>query len=251
MIPRFAAEADADLITSICSHPEVRKWTAQDGAPDFDVKRWLHPNNMVVLVEGGCFLSNWLGDQTFGVHTNFLPQARGRNAIVSGTMALMLGFLASNAESFLTMVPENNRSAAWFTKVMGFRPTFTQQGRWKQGGKDWKVTHYRLDIDDWILQGHLIAAGRAFHKQLEGLNLQPAHADDWVHDCYVGTACAMIAHGKVGKAVKIYNRWALSAGYSPMKILSQNPLRLDLRDFDICVGTAGDAKFELKEKDYA
>lgn len=249
MNPRFATYDDADLIQSICSDPEVRRWVDPFGKVPFDVSRWLTPTNMVVLVDHGCFLSNWLGDTTFGVHTNILPEGRGKRALVSARAALTLAFLRSNAESFLTSVPENNRAAAWFTRAMGFQFSYSQPKRWVARDGNWDIDHFRLDIDTWILQGHVVSLGQAFHLELEAVG-HTSHAPDFVHDCYVGALCGMVAVGKWEKGLKIYNRWARSAGFVPLVVTSKNPLTLDARDFLVSV-VDGKMNLTMKESEHA
>jgi len=201
---------------------------------------------MVVLVEGGCFLANGVGSQTYQVHTHILPEARGATALVNAGLALMLAFLGSDAETFVTAVAENNLRAKWFTRAMGFRPMFVQPAKWLHRGKMWDLTHYSLGVDDWILQGQLAPIGKSFHEQLESLGHLP-HGEDHAHDCYVGAAVAFISAGKPHKAAKIYNRWARAAGYVPLDIVFSNPLVIDVREFTIRV-EAGQVKFYIKEK---
>lgn len=246
--PRFATLDDKAEVTGICMHPEVRKWTACDGAPDFDADRWFKGRNMIVLMQGGCFLSNWLGDRTWQVHTNILPEARGKWALVNAGLSIMLGFIGSEAESFVTMVPANNRPAKWFALNMGFRSTFTRKDKWPHGGKLWDLNFYRLDIDDWILQGHLLEVGKAFHKEVELQLGHESHAEDSVHDCYVGACIALVNAGRVDKAMRIYNRWAREAGYVPLQVVAHNPLVIDAQTFFISVV---DGKMVLKSKELA
>jgi hypothetical protein len=201
---------------------------------------------MVVIVEGGCFLANGLGDGVFEVHTNILKSARGKGAIVSAMKALTLGFFGSNAETFVTKVPANNLAARWFTKEVGFHPTYLQRNKWPQRGRLWDVQHYRLDIDDWILGGVALELGKQFHGAVE----ESSHLEDYAHDCYVGAACSMVAHGKAGKAIRVYNRWARAAGYEPLGLVSSDPVVIDARDFFIRV-ESGQMYFDKKEYEHA
>jgi len=251
MIPRYATLSDTALVNSICGDPEVRKWTANDGAPPFDATPWLTSRTaLVVLVDGGCFLSNHLGDTTYEVHTNVLPGFRGKAAIINGGLALMLAFLTSPAETFKTRVPANNLRAKWFAEALGFRPTFLQERKWLQGGVLHDIIHYSLSIDEWILRGHLATVGKLFHQEVEKLEGHPPHAEDFAHDCYVGAAVAMCNAGHPTKALKLYNRWALESGYVPMKLLSTSPLVVDAQDF-LIEGVKGEMVLKLKEMDHA
>lgn len=250
MIARLAGLEDVALVNEICGDPEVRKWTAADGSPPFDGERWIRqPASIVVLVEGGCFLCPWLGGTTWAIHTHFLPSHRGKGSIISASAALALGFLGTQAETFVTSVPDNNRGAAWFAKTLGFLPTYRREQCWTTGDETFGMQHFRLDIDEWILRGFMRRIGEEFHEALShhGHN---SHDEDPVHDSYVGTACAMVAHGKVDKALSVYNRWALASGYEPLRLKSTSPPVIDARDFLIRL-EAGTMHIDPKENEHA
>lgn len=246
MTTRFATWADKAEVERICSHPEVRKWTHRTSAP-FDAGKWLQGRNMVVLGDGACFISPHLGGTHYGIHTNVLPEARGpKRTLTFATEALMLGFLGSDAETFLTQVPTSNYAAQWLVEQMGFRYTNTREKAWG----DEALHYWRLDIDDWILRGHLHPLGAGFHEVLEHQGLGPSHDPDPTHDCYVGALVALIGSGRAAKGLRIYNRWANLAGYTQLQQLSQQPLVVDAKEFLVVVEN-GEMKLKRKEGEYA
>lgn len=234
MTARFATMTDREEVIAICTHPEVRKWTACDGAPAFDADRWLK-NGMVVLLEGACFLANPIAERMYACHTHVLPGFRGSKALQAAGEALHLAFTCSDAETFMTMVPENNPPAAWLARTMGFRQVFEQPDKWRQGGKTWALRHYRLDIDDWIVRNAALQAiGEDFHRRLAALDID-THAADPLHDRYVGAAATMIANDRIGKAIDVYSRWSRIAGYAALGVVSRDPPVIDAHDFLIHV----------------
>lgn len=249
---RFAEWKDRDEVARICAHPDVRKMTAHDGARAFDAEPWLRGKNLVAVNDMGvCFLFQWAGSANYIAHTNVVPEARSpKRTLEAAYEAQMLMFLSTDCEVLNTLVPNNNKAADWLTRCMGFRYMFTQQGKWMQKGVAHALHHWRIDIDDWILRGALRPMGVGFHEMLQREGLD-SHPDDDVHDCYVGATLGMVAAGKVGKAIRIYNRWAVQAGYQLLTIESSDPLVIDAGTFKIHYETGGKLTTERKEKEYA
>lgn len=213
MTARFATPADDDLLTSIVMHPDVH---VTNGGGVFDPARYTaHPTSFAVIVDGGCFLADALEQGAFGIHTNFLPSARGAHAIEQSADALRLAFTATPAEVLYTKVA-GQRATALFAHIMGFHDTF------KQGD----MQFMRMDLDDWILRDPLVETqGEAFHTLLGDL---ATHGADPVHDRFVGAAWLMLSGLQYEKAERVYGRWARHAGYEPFRFISAEPPRIDI-----------------------
>lgn len=213
MTARFATPADDDLLTSIVMHPDVH---VTNGNGPFDPKAYTaHPTNFAVIVEGGCFLADALERGAFGIHTNFLPEARGANALHECAEALRLAFTATPAEMLYTKVM-GSRGVSLFAQAMGFRPTF------KQGDTQFM----RMDLDDWILRDPLVQSqGEHFHALL---GEHATHDADSVHDRFVGATWLMLAGLQYEKAERVYGRWARHASYEPFRFISAEPPRIDI-----------------------
>jgi hypothetical protein len=243
MSARFATPADDALLTSIAMHPDVRRWTAHDGAPDFNPTSYTaHPRSKAIVVEGGFFALPCLEDRAYAVHTQFLPDVRCSDKVRRALEAQAFMFLNCDAELLVTMVPDNNPQALWFAHAMGFRDTYRRAGAWKSGGEVFGVQYLSLEIEDWILRHEpLRILGEEFHAQLG----QPNHGHDPVHDSFVGAACALMAAGQVDKAVRIYGRWARATGYQPFVVLD------DGVDIGTHVIRADGDGFKFEEKAHA
>ena len=247
MTARIATPADDALLYSIVMHPDVRRWTACDGAADFDPRLYTaHPKSFAVLVDSGCFLAPALEQGAYAVHTNILPDARGTRAIRSGQEAMSLAFLSTDAQSLMSWVPASSRHALWFAHAMGFRDTFLREKMWLWGGSRYAMQFVRLDIDDWILQSDACrTAGEAFHCRLAG---HVEHDPDPVHDAYVGAAWMMMSAGQTAKAQQVYGRWGRAAGYQPFEVLSLDPFVIDI---GTCVLRMVEGEFQIEEKMHA
>lgn len=215
MTARFATPADDELLTSIVMHPDVH---VTNGNGPFDPTAYTaHPKSFAVIVEGGCFLADALEQGAYGIHTNFLPSARGANALHECADALSLAFTATPAEALYTKVL-GSRGVTLFAQAMGFRNTF------KQGDTQFM----RMDIDDWVLRDPIVQTqGENFHLILESQG-HLTHDEDPVHDRFVGAAWLMLAGLQYEKAERVYGRWARHAGYQPFRFISAEPPRIDI-----------------------
>jgi hypothetical protein len=228
---RIAIDVDKALIERIVNHPELRKFNAHDGAPPCDAGRYLKAPSFVVLVDGGCFLAHCVGPCRYSVHTNLLPECRGRDALRVARATMDMVFAGTDTEELYTMVPENNPQAAWFACAMGFRFRFKRERVWRQAGVDHDMRYYSMTVDDWVLRGRCQDQGIAFHQALHAKAPElEQHAADPVHECYVGAAVEMMKAGQLVKAISLYNRFARFSGYATIKVMSKDPLVVDIQN---------------------
>lgn len=217
--------ADKAQVEAIVRDPVLTTWTLFDGAGQVDITRFLVPPSFTILGDEGCFLLDCIGPGRYAVHTNLLPHCRGVAALRAAREATHLTFIQTDCTEVVSMVPGNMPHVLWFAKAMGMQVAFNRQNLWPAVGRLWNVSFMSMSIDDWILEGHCSAKGRWFHEKLADAN----HPEDPVHDFYVGAAVEMVQAGNVQKAVSVYNRWAAFALYEQIKVLSEQPLRIDIR----------------------
>lgn len=68
------------------------------------------------------------------------------------------------------------------------------------------------------------SVGQRFHRQLEELLTKETHPDDDAHNVAVGRALVTaIERGAIADAERVYNAWAESSGYVPIRYLSTRP----------------------------
>lgn len=243
---RFGTPADKELVESICNHPDVRKWTAYQGAPLCNADRYLRAPCMTMIANGGCFLGVALGEGRYEVHTNFIEV--GRNALRAGYEAAEIMFTQTDCVELVTKVPTNNPQAKWFAQALGCRYLFTRDEIWRSGAAMHDMEYFSLSVDDWILRGHCGADGAQFHEKLESLGEHVDHASDPVHDYYVGAALKMILNGQARKAETVYTRWARFAGYVAFKILAESPVTVDI---GTCTLIYDNGSLTIEGKDHA
>lgn len=223
---RLATYLDKARLEAIITDPVLRTWTAFEGAdPGCDANRYLTVPSFAVIGDEGCFLAHCIGKGRYVVHTNLLPTCRGTEALRAAREALRIAFLTTDCLELVSMVPGNMPHVLAFAKLMGMRTAFTRSGIWPAAGMLWGMTFLELTIDDWIRTGVCKEKGQWFHRYL-GDN---SHAEDSIHDAYVGATVEMIEANRARKAVKVYNRWAKLALYEPIEVLSEDPLRIDIK----------------------
>lgn len=222
---KIASLSDKALIEEICNDPRLRVWTSFDGAPPCDATKYLTKPSFSVVGTEGCFLALCLDAGRYVIHTNLLPHCRGEDAVKVAHEALRIAFIQTDATELLTMVPVTMPHAKLMARRMGLRHLFDRNALWPVGNERVAMGFYSLTLADWIVTGACAAAGQWFHDQLQ----DATHPDDPVHDAFVGAAVEMVKAGQPVKAIETYNRWARFALYEPAKIVSLDPLRIDIK----------------------
>lgn len=225
---RLATLQDKDLIESICNNPLLRVWTACDGAPLCDATKYLTAPSFTVVDDRGCFLAFNIAPGAYVIHTNLLPHCRGAEALKAFDDALKVAFIQTDATELLTMVPKMMPHARYMARKAGFVHQFDRWGIWPAGGIRHDMGFYRLQLSDWIATGVLKESGEAYHQRLHHELGAKDHPDDPVHDAYVGAAIEMVKAKNLSKAVQTYNKWAAFALYKQIKVVSYDPLLIDI-----------------------
>lgn len=231
---------DPGPINAIINHPEVFKWVATCGqTPDLDTSTIIaDPKNYLLMTEDrkGGFIFVELEPAIYEIHTNFLPEARGRFAKQALIDAMWWMFTRTLCMEILTKVPANNRAAMVIAKQVGARLDFIREKAFQTVDGEWvDVFYYALRYPDWVNENGIALQmrGHWFHETLErGLAVigqsEPLHPEDPAHDRHVGAATEMILHGQVDKGVILYNRWGRFAGYAPISLISREPVVVDI-----------------------
>ena len=146
------------------------------------------------------------------VHTVFLPNTPTSVVTESVKQAMWVAFVELEVTKIYSYACSSNIPATKLMRRTGFSSLFSRPSRTKEGFVE---TFGCIDIQDYILKSpELSQLGERFHEQVED---STNHEDDHSHDCFVGAAYAMLASGQIEKAVRVYNTWALLAGYCPIE----------------------------------
>lgn len=219
----------ASYLNEVANHPEVHRWLYADGPVDLS-EIIDNPANVALEADGGGFICIHLSDGIYEVHSLFLPEARGST---TGAMAAGMEYMFLRTDCFrlVTRAPFNNADAAAIARKGGFREWFR-----REDAKSGDSAYLSLEIDEWIQRSpRFEAEGHWFHDQLSASKQNaapglPQHPADPAHDRAVGAAVAMFRTGNIGKGIGTYNRWAAFAGYAPIRLISTQPITIDVVD---------------------
>lgn len=229
---------DAAEINPILNDPAILPIISVPGLETIDVSPLVaDTNNILLMADGGGMLFCQHEPGVYEVHTNFLPEYRGRNAIRESLAAYRWMFTRTDCMILLTRAPVPNRAANKFCRIVGATLEFQRKNAWPTSGENVDLNFYALRYDDWLRQTpNLMNSGQAFHDRLEQERVRlnhsvPIHPDEDCHNLHVGACAEMIYGGQPEKAVVLYNRWARFVGYNcykPISLVSRSPLLIDI-----------------------
>ena len=230
---------DAKEANRIINDPSVFPQATPHGLNSIDVTEIIsNPRNVLLMAEGGALLFGADIDSCiYELHTSFLPDFRGMNALAVSRDAYRWMFTHTDCLQIWTRVPVFNRAAALMARKIGFVPQFTRHNAWQTADGPCDVRFYLLDYHHWLhlAADGLMASGRRFHRQLDEQraamgNDDPHHPDEDSHDLYVGVCLETVYGGQPEKAIILYNRWARLSGYGQISLVATNPLVVDIGD---------------------
>lgn len=227
---------DARKLNEVANHPEVRAWLG-GGAGAIDLSDLVsNPANVAFEGAHGGFIAHKQGDGVYEVHSLFVPEGRGEFVMEAAREAQRFMFCATDCTELRTKCPDGNAAALGLCRAGGFQHLFRREKCWPANGEMVGASYHSLNIQRWISRDDQVAeVGHWFHEKLTEAKLsdgsdRPVHDDDEAHDRYVGASVLMIKSGNPRKAVWSYNRWAVFAGYAPIKLLSDAPVIIDVVD---------------------
>jgi len=227
----------AEKINEIVNHPSVYPWVCGNITGPLDLTEVVANERNVALfcdLGGVLFFQHQPG--LYEAHTQVLPEARGVGTLDIVRQALRWMFTKTDAVEIVTRVPHGNGAAQALVKAIKGVYEFTNQKGWVKDGEPIPADVYGLRLQDWLRDDPEIEArGHWFHERLEAEYARhntelKVHEDDVTHDRYAGAAVEMIMNGQINKGVIFYNRWAVMAGYEPIKALSYDPVIVDIKD---------------------
>lgn len=227
----------ADSLNVVANDPSVYPWVCGGFKGYLDLTPLVrNRNNFLLMGEHGGMLFIQHQPGLYEIHTQVLPAGRGAWTVEMANEALHWMFTRTDAIELVSRVPKGNLGARALVKKMHGEFEFKRDKGWVINETPVSADVYSWSIQNWMRWApNLVERGHWFHKRLEKeykkLNRRlPNHPDDEVHDRYVGAALDMLFAGNPHKGVVFYNRWAKMAGYAEIKIVTDNPLVLDIVD---------------------
>jgi hypothetical protein len=225
---------DASFLNSIANNPEVRPHLGGNGP--LDLSGFLrNPENVGLQGEHGGFVVTKLEHGVYECHSMFLPEARGIGTKEAMTEGLRYMFVNTDCIEIVTKAPQGNKAAFGAARGMGFVTSFHLDQGWPvEDGQRIGMDCMRLPLSKWIERDPTTEEkGKWFHDRLEELTTAigktiPAHYDEPAHNRAVGASVLMFQAGNTVKAAASYNLWAKIAGFPVIRLLSLNPVIVDM-----------------------
>jgi len=219
---------------AIFNDPEVRPWMGY-GTDAGDLSPLVqNPDNYCFLTpnsDGGYVVAK-LHDGLYVAHTLALPSARGRPMLTLMREGFEYMFTATDAEEIVTTCPDGNPAGARWAEIAGFKETSRREAFFPLMGELVGASYRSLLYRDWVLNHEPNRKrGAAFHDQIHAASPHLAtHAEDPVHDAWVGATIKGCEAGNITKSIGLFNRWAAQHGYMQSAILSTTPPLIDTGD---------------------
>lgn len=225
---------DATFLNGVANHADVRPMLGGSGTLDL-TGALADPNNVALQGEFGGFVGMKLEPGVYECHSMFLPGGRGAFALEAMREGLRYLFARTDCIEVVTKVPAGNLAALGGARTMGFVASFRLDKMWPLAdGTFGPVDCMALTFKKWLAKDDAVQAkGEWFHQRLEELTASqgkmiPVHYEEPAHNRAAGASVLMFEAGNPVKATASYNLWAKVAGFPTMRILSLNPVILDM-----------------------
>lgn len=248
MLP-FKRDFSAARINRVVNDPSVLPDISLPGQESLDLSPVVGDlRNIILMCDEGGIIAHWREPGVYEIHTQFAERYRGVSAVRTTREMISWLFLHSPAMELQTKVPDCNAGAQGLVKAISGRFEFERAGAWQGPQGPCGVAYYTLRWSEWLYSpwamGTLAARGEWFHGRLEAAKrafLAPpdSHLADPSHDVNVGATIELIFAGAIDKALVLYARYARFAGYAEVRLISANPLIIDIQDAVLLIDIAG------------
>lgn len=203
---------NAILANEIANHPDIINYVSWTGET-IDLQPLVDSDGCIIFENGdhGCFLLARSDYESYVVHTLFRRKTPSKLILETAKKAMWLSFIEHDVMELTSSACQTNPRAYRLMIKNGFKLMFESPSKFAEGKKERMC---RLTIDEFIIQNEdLGKAGEEFHDLVEDTT---DHADDPIHDRYVGAVISMVKADNIVKAERVYNKWAALAGYAPL-----------------------------------
>lgn len=136
---RLATREDIPRINEILNEPSVKEGALFGKDEVVDAAKFFHVG-FTLMANGGCFLCFPIDSESLDVHTNFLPDYRGDNALSEAKSGLRMVITQTSINRIFTRVHEDSMAVRKFARWAGFEETLRSD----------KFIHYTLNIEKFV-----------------------------------------------------------------------------------------------------
>jgi hypothetical protein len=212
---------DVAFFNAVANDPHVRPFLGDGSEEPIDISPLvLNPANICIATEHGGWVLQCVLPTMYELHTLFRRSGRGRIFKELAAEALHYAFTATDLLELRTRCPDSNPAARMAAIWVGFREMY-RVGPDPPGG----TSHQTLTVDDWMLRDpRCWEEGEGLRGAMEVLGATLPDEDALTYA--MGAAIGMAKAGNVPKAIGVFNRWSIFAGYG--SISSPSPGIVDI-----------------------
>ena len=143
----IALSRDVELLNRVINDPSVFPWVSLGMQGPFDMAPLLaDERNLFFANEHGGFLLISKDHGIYDIHTQFLPQGRGRAALRDGKEAMRHMFTQTLCKALMTFCPLENPPAATLARLVGMK-RFKTEVQLGVAGDTYYITR-----EEWLCQ---------------------------------------------------------------------------------------------------
>lgn len=141
-----------DRFIEILNHKSVKRWQTLPGDDLVDMRPFVKDRNNILLMaeKDGAMFFQMIRPGVYEVHTSFLPNIRGKQAVEIGLKAADWMFENTEASEIWTRVPSNNLAAKALTVRVNGHYDHTNEKEWPTENGLVDVHYYKMTVDDWL-----------------------------------------------------------------------------------------------------
>lgn len=213
-------------LNEIVNHPSIYPHVcgAIDGPLDLtplvkDVK------NCVLIGEHGAFVYTPHQRGFLEVHSQVLPEGRGKWAMAAARESLRWMFTRTQALEVITRVAKGNYAALALAKACGLKPVMTVPKGWQTKAGPVDCTVLSIHINDWLAApgDDMVQRGEDLRGRWISLPITDSGLMGAVHE--------MMLNGQCAKAAIFLRRWlALAGNDAVVEPLTDSPARIKIGD---------------------
>lgn len=139
---------DSQFLNRVVNDPSVKPWVSLGVSGYLDMTPAVsNPENIFLADEYGGTLFVKTGNGIYDLHTQFLPEGRGKHVREFAVEALRYMFVDTDCIAITTFIQDENLSAQRMALWCGFKPMQVAELL----GKDGMI--YSLTIKQWVQEG--------------------------------------------------------------------------------------------------
>lgn len=221
---------DAIWLNRIANDPAVLPWVKGWRLAPLDLSAVAADRNNICLCgEHGAMIFHEIQPGLMETHAMCLQRGRGKWMLSFAMACELYVFTRTNCVELLARCPFGNLGVISLARALGWTKEFTNPRGWVIDGDPVPATIAGLRLQDWartapglVERGHWVA---------ERLNVEL----DAEAERFTGLAMEMLLGGQPLKGLIFFNRWASLADYPIMRILTLEPLAVEIAGRQIIV----------------